>query len=168
MKPYRHFQITAISFALIFVSYAPTYGQATQNHPAPSAQIQKVKDEVQKIGSGGEVSVIMFSGLEYYGSISKIEADSFEIDEVDLKQMVSIDYTNVKKVERGYGRMNSSTGTRHKKSHSRLILFLVGLGAVVGMTAFGLSRLGNHSTPPTPPPPTLPNPPNPLPFPRIP
>ena len=44
----------------------------------------------RKIGQGKNVSVIMFSGVEYYGAISKVEPDSFEIAEVDLKQMVTL------------------------------------------------------------------------------
>ncbi len=56
-----------------------------QNNPASPSQIQTVKDQVQKIGMGEDVTVILFSGVEYYGAISKIEPDSFEIAEVDLK-----------------------------------------------------------------------------------
>src|SRR5262245_65698147 len=83
-----------------------------QDGPASERRIQTVKDYVQKIGQGKDVTVIMFSGVEYYGAISKIEPDSFEIAEVDLKQMVAISYADVYIVGKGYGEMNSSTGTR--------------------------------------------------------
>jgi hypothetical protein len=52
--------------------------------------------------------VILFSGVEYYGAISKIEPDGFEIAEVDLKQMVAISYADVYIVEKGYGEVNYS------------------------------------------------------------
>src|SRR5262247_629764 len=114
MKARRYFQVAAITFALIFANGAAVYCQSPQNSPASERRIQTVKDYVQKIGQGKDVTVIMFSGVEYYGAISKIEPDGFEIAEVDLKQMVAISYADVYTVEKGYGEMNSSTGTRQK------------------------------------------------------
>jgi hypothetical protein len=113
MKVRRYFQVAAITFALIFANNAAVYCQSPQNNPASAPQIQTVKDQVQKIGKGEDVTVILFSGVEYYGAISKIEADSFEIAEVDLKQMVAISYADVMKVGRGYSEMSSS-GKRQK------------------------------------------------------
>jgi ribosome maturation factor RimP len=113
MKTRRYFQVAAITFALIFANSAAVYCQSPQNSPASERRIQTVKDYVQKIGQGKDVTVIMFSGVEYYGAISKIEPDGFEIAEVDLKQMVTISYADVKKVGRGYSEMNSS-GKRQK------------------------------------------------------
>jgi ribosome maturation factor RimP len=113
MKTRRYFQVAAITFALIFANSAAVYCQSPQNSPASERRIQTVKDYVQKIGQGKDVTVIMFSGVEYYGAISKIEPDGFEIAEVDLKQMVSISYADVMKVGRGYSEMNSS-GKRQK------------------------------------------------------
>src|SRR5215510_7384941 len=135
MKARRYFQVAAITFALIFANSAAVYCQSPQNSPASERQIQTVKDYVQKIGQGKDVTVILFSGVEYYGAISKIEEDSFEIAEVDLKQMVTIAYADAKKVEKGYGQMNSSTGKREKpqKSHSMMIFFIAGVGAMVGL-----------------------------------
>ena len=108
MKARRYFQVAAITFALIFANNAAVYCQSPQNNPASAPQIQTVKDQVQKIGKGDDVTVILFSGVEYYGAISKIEADSFEIAEVDLKQMVAISYADVYIVEKGYGEVNYS------------------------------------------------------------
>ncbi|HEV2665213.1 MAG TPA: hypothetical protein VG324_09890 [Blastocatellia bacterium] len=113
MKTRRYIQIAAITFALIFANSAAVYCQSPQNSPVSTPRIQTVKDYVQKIGQGKDVTVIMFSGVEYYGAISKIEPDGFEIAEVDLKQMVAISYADVMKVGRGYSQMNSS-GTRQK------------------------------------------------------
>src|SRR5262245_31383831 len=113
MKTRRYIQVAAITFALIFANSAPAYCQSPQNSPASTPRIQTVKDYVQKIGQGKDVTVIMFSGVEYYGAISKIEPDGFEIAEVDLKQMVAISYADVMKVGRGYSEMSSS-GKRQK------------------------------------------------------
>ena len=105
MKARRYFQVAAITFALIFANIAAVYCQSPQNSPASERQIQTVKDYVQKIGQGKDVTVILFSGVEYYGAISKIEPDSFEIAEVNLKQMVAISYADVMRVGRGYSEM---------------------------------------------------------------
>ncbi|HEY9431558.1 MAG TPA: hypothetical protein VI260_08870 [Blastocatellia bacterium] len=136
-----------------------------QDGPGSERQIQTVKDYVQKIGQGKNVTVILFSGVEYYGAISKIEPDGFEIAEVDLKQMVAISYADVYIVEKGYGEMNSSTGTRQKSLGSRSfwILMIAGIGTTVGLTIWGIKRLGkrrsefpNRPFPPFPPFPQVP------------
>ena len=156
MKTHRYFQAIAISFALIFAGSAPAYGQSPQNNPASRDETQKFKDQIQKIGLAEDVTVILSSGLEYYGAISKIESDSFEIAEVDLRRMITIAFADVMKVEKGYGPMNSSTGKREKplsvKSHSGLVLFIVGVGAVIGMMVFAFKKLGKRepAAPPFP------------------
>jgi len=162
MKARRYFQVAAISFALIFANNAAVYCQSPQNSPASAPRIQTVKDQVQKIGKGEDVTVILISGVEYYGAISKIEPDSFEIAEVDLKQMVAISYADVYIVEKGYGEMNSSTGTRQKgpKMRSFWILAIVGIASTVGLTIWGFSRLGKRRS-------EFPNRPFP-PFPQVP
>jgi hypothetical protein len=147
MKSRRHFQATAIIFAMIFANSAPAYCQSPQNNPASSSRIQRVKDQVQTIGVGEDVTVILSSGLEYYGEISKVEADNFEIDEIDLKQIISIAYANVKKVEKGYGKMNSSSGKRQKGSRSKLILTIASVGASVGFLLWGISKMKSPEPP---------------------
>ena len=76
MKARRYIQVAAITFALIYANSALAYCQSPQNSPAPAPQIQTVKDQVQKIGKGEDVTVILYSRVEYYGAISKIESDS--------------------------------------------------------------------------------------------
>src|SRR5215813_13252174 len=124
MKTRRYIQVAAITFALIFANSAAVYCQSPQNSPASAPRIQTVKDQVQKIGKGEDVTVLLFSGVEYYGAISKIEEDSFEIAEVDLKQMVAISYADVKKVERGYGEMNSLGKRQNDPASARRIPIL--------------------------------------------
>ena len=143
-------QMVAISYADV-KKVERGYGEMNslgkrQNDPASARRIPMLKDQVQKIGKGKNVTVILLSGVEYYGAISKIEEDSFEIAEVDLKQMVTIAYADAKKVEKGYGQMNSSTGKREKpqKSHSMMIFFIAGVGAMVGLAVWGFSKLGKR------------------------
>jgi hypothetical protein len=73
---------------------------------------QKVKDSVDKIGIGGRITVVLINGEERYGSVTDVGSTSFEIVEVDLRQKVTIDYTDVKKVRRNYGGKNSISGKR--------------------------------------------------------
>jgi catalase (peroxidase I) len=152
MKARRYFQVAAITFALIFANSAPAYCQSPQNNPSPVSQIQQVKDQVQKIGMGEDVTVILFSGVEYYGAISKIEPDSFEIAEVDLKQMVAIAYADVKEIERGYGNMDSSTGKRQRISNQKIsnrsfwIILAVGIASTVGFAIWAASKLKKQRT----------------------
>ncbi|HEY8460081.1 MAG TPA: hypothetical protein VIM99_06850 [Blastocatellia bacterium] len=149
MKSHRLVQVSAIAFALAFANCAPAYCQSPQNNPASPPQIQLVKDQVRKIGVARDVTVIMLSGLEYYGTINKIEPDGFEIAEVELKQAITIAYADVKKVEKGYGSINPSTGKRQKASKSRWILIMVGL-ASTGLLFWAVAKLGKPKPPATP------------------
>jgi len=77
--------------------------------PSPA---QKIRDSVDKIGIGGRITVILNNGEERYGSVTDVGNTSFEIVEVDLRQKVTIDYTDVKKVRRNYGGKNYISGKR--------------------------------------------------------
>jgi hypothetical protein len=123
MKPLRYFQIAAITFALVLGNNAPAFCRSPQNIPS---QIQKVKDQVQKIGVAEDVTVILLRGKEYYGAIRKIEPGSFEIAEVDLKQIMAFDYKDVKKVRKGYGGKNHLTGKRVNPRGKWIALGVVG------------------------------------------
>jgi hypothetical protein len=109
MKLHRYLQTAAITFALALGNNATAFCQSPQTSPS---QIQKVKDQVQKLGITKRATVILLTGKEYYGAISKIEPDGFEIAEVDLKQMISFDYKDVKEVRKGYGGWNYVSGKR--------------------------------------------------------
>jgi hypothetical protein len=140
MKPHRSFQIVAITLALTFGNSAQAFCQSPQNNPASSPQVQKVKDQVQKFGVTANVTVILPSGKEYYGAISKIESASFEIAEVDLKRTIAFDYKDVKKVRKGYGGWNSVAGKRVNPRTS-LIVGIVVVGGLIGMAFWGATQL---------------------------
>jgi hypothetical protein len=132
MKPHRYIQIAAITFALAFGNCAPAFCQSPQTNPASSPQVQKVKDQVQKIGVAKKVTVILLTGKEYYGAISKIESDSFEITEVDLKQRIAFDYKDVKKARKGYGGWNYFAGKR-VNPRTNLIAGIAVMGGLIGL-----------------------------------
>ena len=128
MKQLRYFQVAAIAFALALGNNTTAFCQLPQNIPS---QVQKVKDQVQKIGVAEDVTVILLTGEEYYGSITDIELDRFEFIEVDLKQRMAFDYKDVKKVRKGYGRR----GFAGKRVNPRvnLIVGIIAASALIGL-----------------------------------
>jgi len=95
----------------------------------PDPQVETVKRQVRQFGVAQNVTVVMRTGQEYYGAITRIEGDHFEVAEVDLKQVVSVPFDEVKKVRPGYGRLNHLRGKRVNPQTS----LLVGLGIVGGL-----------------------------------
>jgi len=101
----------------------------TQMKQVQAAAIEKFKQQVEKIGIGRNITVIRIDEREFYGSVSNIEADGFQIDEVDLKQTVSFKYNELKKVRKGYGGKNYAVGKRVNPRRS----FLIGAAIVGGL-----------------------------------
>jgi hypothetical protein len=50
----------------------------------------KARQEVGKLGLQGNITVYMPNGKEYYGSVSRIGADDFSVDEVDQRHEVTL------------------------------------------------------------------------------
>jgi hypothetical protein len=136
MKPLCYFQTAAITFALALGNNATAFCQSQQNSPS---QVQKVKDQVQKFGIAEDVTVILLTGKEYYGAISKIESDIFEIAEVDMRQKMSFDYKDVKKVRKGYGDQHLITGKRGNP-RTQAIIAIVVVGALFGLAILAVPK----------------------------
>lgn len=106
---------------------APSSG-ATQTPNTPDALTEKIKARVQKLGSGKDLTVTLRNRDEHCGTIKNIEDDKFLIYEVDMKQLLEINYADVKKLESGYGHSRDRLGRRippHKH--------LIGIGVIVGL-----------------------------------
>src|SRR5215510_2645522 len=128
MKLFRYFQIATITFALALGNNATAFCQSPQNTPS---QFQNVKDQVQKIGVAKKATIILLTGKEYYGAISKIETDRFEIAEVDLKQQMEFDYKDVEKVRKGYG--GRGFGGKRVNPRHNLIAGISAVGLLFGI-----------------------------------
>ncbi len=100
---------------------------SSQMKQVQAAETEKLKQQVEKIGIGRKITVIRLDGREFYGSVGSIEADGFQVDEVDLKQAVSFKYNELKKVRKGYGGKNYAVGKRVKP----------GRGLLIGAAIFG-------------------------------
>lgn len=73
---------------------------------------RKIKRTVQKIGVAGRLTLYLKNGEELYGSIVRYDEESLQVAEVDLKQVVTVQYGNVRKVREDYGKPNIFTGKR--------------------------------------------------------
>jgi len=122
------------SLTLLVTSNHLCFAQTNPANPTQMKQVQasaieKFKQQVEKIGIGRNITVIRIDEREFYGSVSNIEADGFQIDEVDLKQTVSFKYNELKKVRKGYGGKNYAVGKRVNPRRS----FLIGAAIVGGL-----------------------------------
>src|SRR5262245_30502651 len=135
MKLLRYFQIATITLALALGNNATAFCQSPQNG---ASTVQDVKDQVQKIGVAKKVTVILLTGKEYYGAISKIEPDRFEIAEVDLKRGMEFDYKDVKEVRKGYG--GRGFGGKRVNPRHNLIAGIAAVGLIFGMAILVASQ----------------------------
>jgi hypothetical protein len=109
-------------------------GSPTPDISAKDAAAEKIRHRVERLGVGERITLIMLNGQEYYGTIAQVGSSEIQIVEVDLKQIISIHYDQLKKVRKGYGRMNTITGRRVNPRVNRVIFFAF-LGFLFGMTA---------------------------------
>src|SRR3712207_3954484 len=95
-----------------------TGGQTTQA-PASTTQVppaklddraRRVKRTVEKIGVGGRLTLYLKNGDTLYGSVVRYTEEDVQITEVDLKQVLTIQFRNVKKVREDYGKRDLITG----------------------------------------------------------
>ncbi len=128
------------SLALLITSNHLCFAQTNPPNPPSMQQVQaaaleKLKKEVEKIGIGKKITVIRLDEREFYGSVSNIEADGFQIDEVDLKQTLSFKYTELKKVRKDYGGKNYAVGKRVNPRRSLIVgaAFIGGLFLILGI-----------------------------------
>jgi hypothetical protein len=107
-------------FICCFVlSFVPVSANAQTSPNAPnsvnpqvSAQIQKLKNQIEKIGRGNDITVILLDGKHHYGSILSIEDELVLINDVDRNQAVEINYRTIRKVRKNYGVNRDLNGNR--------------------------------------------------------
>jgi hypothetical protein len=80
------------------------------------------------------------NGNERYGSIERLDEDSFQFDEVDLKQVFTVAYSDVKNVRVGYGNTNQFTGKRWNPIWAKISLVAVIVMFVVAITVSANDR----------------------------
>jgi len=105
----RHF-IIALALICAFVVSVPAGQSKTTSKEDKRAE--EVKRKIRSLGIASRVTVKLNNGNERYGSIERIEEDSFQLAEVDLKQVYTVSYRDVRKIREGYGNPNQFTGKR--------------------------------------------------------
>ena len=102
-------------------------------------QADKIHQQVDKIGVLGNVTVSTVAGVEYYGSINRIGADDFSVNEVDQRREITLRFSEVKRVRAGYGTTRNIRGQRiHPRTRLIVTLAVVGgllLLAIVAVAA---------------------------------
>ncbi len=93
----------------------------SQTGQIQNAKMEKLKKRVEKIGVGGEITVIRLDKQDFYGQVSNIEADGFQIDEVDSKQIINFKYAEIKEIKTGDGGKSLITGKRTNHKNGLLI-----------------------------------------------
>jgi hypothetical protein len=95
-----------------------------------TAQADKIRQQVGKIGALGNITVDVKGGPEYYGSVRRIGSDDFSIDEVDQRREITLRYSEVKRVRADYGTTRNIRG-RRIHPHTRLIVMLAVVGGLL-------------------------------------
>ncbi|HEY0324039.1 MAG TPA: hypothetical protein VGC66_24030 [Pyrinomonadaceae bacterium] len=86
---------------------------AAQKPPQLDDKARKVKRTVEKIGVGGKITLYLKNGENLYGSVVRYDEEGVQITEVDLKQVITVQYKNIKKVREDYTNPNIFTGKRN-------------------------------------------------------
>jgi hypothetical protein len=91
---------------------AAPISKPTQAQSKEEKRIKDIKNKLRQMGLARRVTVVLVNENERYGSIERIDEDSFQLAEVDLNQQVAILYKDIKKVRTGYGQFNPFSGKR--------------------------------------------------------
>ena len=141
----RHSILAILAFAAILIT--SNHLCFAQTNPTDSSQMkqvqtaakEKLKRQVEKIGVGGKITVIRLDKRDFYGTVSSIEADGFQIVEVDSKQTNSFKYTELKKIKSGDGERNLLSGKRVNPKKGWLYGVAI-FGTLFVILAIGLSN----------------------------
>ena len=105
---------------------------------AQAKPAQTTQQKVVSIGIDNKITVIALDGKEYYGKITRIDADGFQIYEVDLKHTMDFKIGELQDVKKGYGGKGYG-GKRIRHSGRNALIFGAALfGSVILLVAVGL------------------------------
>jgi len=118
--------------ALLLISGLTTLTIAQTPAPTLDKGAARIRAQVEDLGVGHKITVKLKNGDYFHGAITKLEADSFEMTEVDLARVVKFQYAEIKSLYGSYGEKNVF-GKRPNPKHSAIIAAAVvgGIMAVV-------------------------------------
>ncbi len=122
-----------VSLALLVTTNHLCFAQTN-----PVNQSQNIKNQIEKIGIGEDATIIRNDKREFYGTIKSIEADGFQLYEVDLKQILIFKYSDATKIKKGYG--SKGKGGKRYAGHRGLIVAAALLGGLFTILIIALSK----------------------------
>jgi hypothetical protein len=98
---------------------------STRTPAKDDRRAEQIKSKLRSLGIASRVTIVLNNGNDRYGSIERLDEDSFQIAEVDMKQVFTVAYSDVKKVREGYGNPNQFTGKRWNPIWAKISLAAV-------------------------------------------
>jgi hypothetical protein len=86
--------------------------KSRQTPGSTDPRVEQIRRAVRHIAIGGKITVFLKNRDVLHGAVTAIDADKFQVAEVDLHQIFIVEYEDVKKVRSGYGGFNLYTGNR--------------------------------------------------------
>ncbi|MGH9906300.1 MAG: hypothetical protein ACRD8U_12055 [Pyrinomonadaceae bacterium] len=118
----RSLALYIICASLLLLDARPALCQQPAAQPSPQIAVnvdphaEKMKRNILKLGVGHQVTAVLKDGIEYHGAITEISDGSFKLTEVDLKQVFTVRYDNIKKLYRDYSHKDPLFGRNPKRN----------------------------------------------------
>jgi hypothetical protein len=109
-----------------------------QSQPAaPTTQsikeLEKVRRGIQKIGIGSTATLYLKNGDELHGTISQYDLDTVHIAEVDRRQNIAVNFSDIRKIRSGLGNINVFTGQRVTQPRKFRLAALISVTALLAL-----------------------------------
>jgi len=136
--------LIVIIFMLILTIRVPAVSvdDGVQTPKSSDTRIEKVKAKVKKIGVRENITVFHTDGKKYHGFVLRISDSDFEITEVDRKTNYTFQYSEVKKVDEGYGEKGPLGNRVGRRGH--IIGLIVGLSVALALPIILLASSGGN------------------------
>lgn len=131
--------VFCLFYAGVIVTQAQTSSNINKSENKLDSQSEKIKKNVEKIGQGNDITILLYDRKELYGSVKSIEADLILIYEVDAKKLLEIKYTEIRKVSKGYPEIGIN-GKRKKLSKKSKFLAYAAVFSIIVLMGIGYSR----------------------------
>jgi hypothetical protein len=128
MSRFRFLQIVVSAILMVAIPSTST-AQQVSDLSKQAAGIKRIADT---LSPGSRISVIPIQGVERFGKFVSSDQEGFTFHDVDDKIDVTIKYSEVRKLKKGYGGYNTISG-RHTDRRSGIIVVGVILGVVFGV-----------------------------------
>jgi hypothetical protein len=117
----------------------PSPPNASQGTSSPDAHALKIRHQLEFLGFGRDVTVRLRHGKDLHGRIVDTGDQSFRIDEVDQRQVITINYSDTKRIDAGYLEKSLIGNTRRNPRTSRIVAFagLAGLAVILAVAIHG-------------------------------